>query len=155
MMQQKEIIEKTEALIDDLRATCSNFGLAGDSSEYKILVQVFLYKYLNDKFGYEIKHANTDYKQRLNAAEHWEDAFLAMTNDEREDLQDFVPEAPRMKPEQAVIAVSEELKISRPLVSIHLPYSKGVNGLEEKSKNAIRCEKYRRRKAEKQKANNE
>ncbi len=57
---------------------------------------------------------------------------------------------PPMKPEQAVIAVSEELKISRPLVSIHLPYSKGVNGLEEKSKNAIRCEKYRRRKAEKQ-----
>lgn len=105
MMQQKEIVEKTEALIDDLRATCSNFGLAGDSSEYKILVQVFLYKYLNDKFGYEIKHANTDYKQRLNAAKHWEDAFLAMTNDEREDLQDFVPEAPRMKPEHLLASV--------------------------------------------------
>ena len=105
MLQQKQIIEKTESLIDDLRATCSNFGLAGDSSEYKILVQVFLYKYLNDKFGYEIKHANTDYKQRLNAAKHWEEAFLAMTDDEREDLQDFVPEAPRMKPEHLLATI--------------------------------------------------
>ena len=93
------MIVKTEALIDDLRAACAGFGLSGDSSEYKIIVQVFLYKFLNDKFGYEIKRANTDYKERLNAVEHWEDAFKAMTDDEREDLQDFVPDAPRLKPE--------------------------------------------------------
>ena len=54
-MDTKQIIEKTEALIDALRATCSAYGLSGDSSEYKIIVQVFLYKFLNDKFGYEIK----------------------------------------------------------------------------------------------------
>ena len=98
-MDTKQMIEKTEALIDDLRAACSGKGLAGDSSEYKIIVQVFLYKFLNDKFGYEIKRADTDYKERLNAAEHWEDAYIAMTDDEREDLQDFVPDAPRMNPE--------------------------------------------------------
>lgn len=104
-MDTKHIIEKTEALIDDLRATCSNYGLSGDSSEYKIIVQVFLYKYLNDKFGYEIKRADTDYKERLNAAEHWEDAFKAMTDNEREDLQDFVPDAPRMKPEHLLAEI--------------------------------------------------
>jgi len=98
-METKQIIEKTEALIDALRATCSAYGLSGDSSEYKIIVQVFLYKFLNDKFGYEIKNAETDYKQQLCKAEHWEDAFCAMSEDEREDLQDFVPNAPRMKPE--------------------------------------------------------
>ncbi len=98
-MDTKQMIEKTEALIDDLRAACAGFGLSGDSSEYKIIVQVFLYKFLNDKFGYEIKRADTDYKERLNAVEHWEDAFKAMTDDEREDLQDFVPDAPRLKPE--------------------------------------------------------
>ena len=64
-METKQMIEKTEALIDALRATCANYGLSGDSSEYKIIVQVFLYKFLNDKFGYEIKRANTDYKERL------------------------------------------------------------------------------------------
>ena len=98
-METKQIIEKTEALIDALRATCAGKGLSGDSSEYKIIVQVFLYKYLNDKFGFEIKRADTEYKERLNAAEHWEVAFREMTDDEREDLQDFVPDAPRMEPE--------------------------------------------------------
>ena len=98
-METKQIIEKTEALIDALRATCSAYGLAGDSSEYKIIVQVFLYKFLNDKFGYEVKNAETDYKQRLCDAEHWEDAYCQMSEDEREDLQDFVPNAPRMAPE--------------------------------------------------------
>ena len=98
-MNTKQHIEKTEALIDALRATCSAYGLSGDSSEYKIIVQVFLYKYLNDKFGYEVKRADTDYRDRLCNAKHWEDAYKAMTDVEREDLQDFVPEAPRMKPE--------------------------------------------------------
>lgn len=98
-MNTKQHIEKTEALIDALRATCSAYGLSGDSSEYKIIVQVFLYKYLNDKFGYEVKRADTDYRDRLRKAEHWEDAYKALTDAEREDLQDFVPEAPRMKPE--------------------------------------------------------
>lgn len=98
-METKHIIEKTEALIDALRATCSSYGLSGDSSEYKIIVQVFLYKFLNDKFGYEIKNTPTDYQQQLCEAEHWEDAFCQMSEDEREDLQDFVPNAPRMAPE--------------------------------------------------------
>ena len=98
-METKDIIIKTEALIDALRATCSAYGLSGDSSEYKIIVQVFLYKFMNDKFGYEIKNADTDFQKRLSAAEHWETVFCEMTEDEREDLQDFVPNAPRMKPE--------------------------------------------------------
>ncbi len=98
-MNTKQSIEKTEALIDALRTTCSFYGLSGDSSEYKIIVQVFLYKYLNDKFGYEVKRADTDYRGRLRKAKHWEDAYKAMSDDEREDLQDFVPDAPKMKPE--------------------------------------------------------
>ena len=101
-METKSIIEKTEALIDALRATCSGKGLSGDSSEYKIIVQVFLYKFLNDKFGYLVKTTESDYQERLKDAEHWEDAFKSMTEDEREDLQDFVPDAPRMKPEHLV-----------------------------------------------------
>ena len=98
-MDTKQNIEKTEALIDALRATCANYGLSGDSSEYKIIVQVFLYKFLNDKFGYEIKKADTDYRQQLCEAEHWEEAFCQMSDEDREDLQDFVPNAPRMAPE--------------------------------------------------------
>lgn len=108
-MDTKQHIEKTEALIDALRATCAAYGLSGDSSEYKIIVQVFLYKYLNDKFGYEVKRADTDYRDRLRNAEHWEDAYKAMTDDEREDLQDFVPDAPKMKPEFLIATLYNEM----------------------------------------------
>ena len=47
------ITEKTEALIDELKSTCQSFGMGNDGNEYKIITQVFLYKFLNDKFGYE------------------------------------------------------------------------------------------------------
>ena len=108
-MDTKQHIEKTEALIDALRATCAAYGLSGDSSEYKIIVQVFLYKYLNDKFGYEIKRADTDYRDKLCKAEHWEDAYKEMTDEERDDLQDFVPDAPRMKPEFLIATLYNQM----------------------------------------------
>ena len=109
-METKQNIERTEALIDALRATCALYGLSGDSSEYKIIVQVFLYKYLNDKFGYEIKRADTEYRERLCSAEHWETAYSAMTDEEREDLQDFVPDAPRMKPDFLIATIYNRME---------------------------------------------
>ena len=50
-----DIKEKTFKLIDSLRSTCTAYGISNDGNEYKIITQVFLYKFLNDKFGYEIK----------------------------------------------------------------------------------------------------
>ena len=44
------IKEKTIALIDQLKATCSTFGMGNDGNEYKIITQVFLYKFLNEIF---------------------------------------------------------------------------------------------------------
>ena len=67
-METKQIIEKTEALIDALRATCSAYGLSGDSSEYKIIVQVFLYKFMADKFGYELKKVPRPYATKIRNA---------------------------------------------------------------------------------------
>lgn len=46
---------KTIELIDALKATCQTYGMGNDGNEYKIITQVFLYKFLNDKFGYEVK----------------------------------------------------------------------------------------------------
>ncbi len=60
-------------------------------------------------------------------------------------------EKPAVAPEQAVAIISQQLGISRPMVTINLPYSKGINGLYPKSRNAIRCERYRLKKAEKEK----
>jgi len=32
-----------------------SYGLGNDGNEFKIITQVFLYKFMNDKFGYEVK----------------------------------------------------------------------------------------------------
>ncbi len=47
--------EKTKKLIDNLKSTSANYGLGNDGNEFKIITQVFLYKFMNDKFAYEIK----------------------------------------------------------------------------------------------------
>ena len=47
------ILNDTLAMIDKLKTVCANYGLANDSSEYKIITESFLYKYLNDRMLYE------------------------------------------------------------------------------------------------------
>ena len=66
------IASKTKQLVDDLKSICANHGLGGDGNEYKIITEVFLYKFMNDKFFYEVrqidngKYADADnLEQRL------------------------------------------------------------------------------------------
>jgi len=51
---------QTKALIDDLKSVCANYGLGNDGNEFKIITQVFLYKFLNDKYVYELKQLEPD-----------------------------------------------------------------------------------------------
>ena len=51
----EKIKNDTIDLIDRLKAITFNAGLAGGGNEYIILVETFLYKFLNDKFIYEAK----------------------------------------------------------------------------------------------------
>ena len=60
--------KQTKALIDDLKSVCANYGLGNDGNEFKIITQVFLYKFLNDKFVYEIKQLD----KKLANADNWE-----------------------------------------------------------------------------------
>ena len=55
MTNEVQLINKTEKMIDEIKSVCANYGLSGASSEYKIITEIFLYKYLNDKFLCEIK----------------------------------------------------------------------------------------------------
>ncbi len=55
MDKEKQLIVKTERMIDDLKAVCGEYGLSNTGNEYKIIADSFLYKYLNDKFLYEFK----------------------------------------------------------------------------------------------------
>ena len=69
-------------MIDDLKTICANFGLGGSPGEYKIITQVFLYKYLSDKFIYEAQRAEPS----LARADHIEEALNAMPDDQYEML---------------------------------------------------------------------
>lgn len=97
------IIEaSTKALIDSLKQSCGSFGLGNDGNEYKIIVQVFLYKYFNDKFGFEAKNV-PDYGERLKAAEKWDSAYDQFTEEEVEDLFAYLsPSTPKLRPHQTI-----------------------------------------------------
>lgn len=82
-----DIKEQTIRLIDELKATCANYGMGNDGNEYKIITQVFLYKFLNDKFGYELKNARSDIAKKIKEADKWEVAYAVLSDNERMLLQ--------------------------------------------------------------------
>ena len=98
-MVEQEFQQKTKTLIDSLKTICANYGLGNDGNEFKIITQVFLYKFLNDKFAFEAKKINTS----LVKAEKWEDAFTAMGEDAQTMLQLQMPaDTARLKPEHFI-----------------------------------------------------
>lgn len=93
------IKEKTIALIDALKSTCQTYGMGNDGNEYKIITQVFLYKFLNDKFGYEVKKISP----KLANAEKWELVYAEMSEDDRLDILDELsPDVPKLYPEHLI-----------------------------------------------------
>ena len=77
------IKDKTVALIDELKATCASYGLGNDGNEFKIITQVFLYKFLNDKFGYTLKNKDTRYKARFQNVKDWEGEYAKLSENEQ------------------------------------------------------------------------
>ena len=94
-----DIKNETIKLIDNLKSTCQTYGMGNDGNEYKIITQVFLYKFMNDKFGYEIKKISPV----LANAEKWELAYKEMDKDERENLLDRLSaDIPKLEPEHLI-----------------------------------------------------
>jgi type I restriction enzyme M protein len=81
-MTTQQFAQQTKKLIDDLKSVCANYGLGNDGNEFKIITQVFLYKFLNDKFVHEIKQLD----QSIGNAENWEDALKSLNDNEYEML---------------------------------------------------------------------
>jgi type I restriction enzyme M protein len=82
MTQTAQFETKTKALIDDLKSVCANSGLGNDGNEFKIITQVFLYKFLNDKYVYELKKI----VPKLADAENIDDALKEFSDDDLELL---------------------------------------------------------------------
>lgn len=86
-MTTEIIIANTKQMIDDLKTVCANFGLGNASSEYKIITEIFLYKFLNDKFLYEVKQAD----KKLKDSENVEQDLNDMSEDDYEMLMMLLP----------------------------------------------------------------
>jgi len=100
-MNTVEITQHTKAMIDGLKAVCTNFGLGNAASEYKIITEVFLYKFLNDKFIYEMKKVNPAYADLADT--EVERRLSALSDDEYEmALMDIGGSTAKLRPTQFI-----------------------------------------------------
>jgi type I restriction enzyme M protein len=81
-MVTKDFTVDTKQLIDNLKGVCTSYGLGNDGNEFKIITQVFLYKFMNDKFSYEVKQIDS----KLKHAENWEQVVAGYSESEYEML---------------------------------------------------------------------
>ncbi|MFD2555456.1 HsdM family class I SAM-dependent methyltransferase [Sphingobacterium tabacisoli] len=102
MTQDITYTTKTKQLIDSLKSVCANYGLGNDGNEFKIITQVFLYKFLNDKFRFEVKRLrpeladNKEFYQNLKNLYENEDGQYEL-------LMDLLDEnVPQLKPHQLI-----------------------------------------------------
>lgn len=78
MTKTQQFEQQTKALIDNIKKVCANFGLGNDGNEFKVITQVFLYKFLNDKYVFELKKMD----KRLAEADNWEEVFATFSEKE-------------------------------------------------------------------------
>lgn len=81
-MVAKDFTAQTKELIDSLKGICATYGLGNSGSEFDIITQVFLYKFMNDKFGYEVKQL----EPKLAKAESWEQEIAKYSDTQYERL---------------------------------------------------------------------
>jgi len=82
MSDTQQFTQQTKDLIDDLKSVCATYGLGNDGNEFKIITQVFLYKFLNDKFVHEIKQLDENIKN----TENWEEALKSYSEEDYQML---------------------------------------------------------------------
>lgn len=93
-MENIETIKNdTIALIDRLKAITFNAGLAGGGNEYIILVETFLYKFLNDKFIFEAKR----WRPELKEAEDEQAFFEKMSDDDYDAMCDCMEDVVELR----------------------------------------------------------
>lgn len=81
-MTEIDFTERTKELIDNLKSISASYGLGNDGNEFKIITQVFLYKFMNDKFAHEVKKID----KKLKDADNWEQVVSSYSDDDYEML---------------------------------------------------------------------
>lgn len=91
-------IEKTKKLIDDIKTVCGEYGLGNSTKEFDVIMQVFLYKYLNDKFSYDIKEKDS----RLANSDNWFEELEKYSDDDFEMLTLSLGSSAKLKREYMI-----------------------------------------------------
>ena len=99
--EERNIINKTKELIDELKSISENNGIGNSPSEYKIITEVFLYKFLNDKFLYDVKKAEENLS-KLDKPKDVEEALSKMKDDYNFLLLKLNPETAKLKIEHLI-----------------------------------------------------
>ncbi|OCB78413.1 HsdM family class I SAM-dependent methyltransferase [Flavobacterium crassostreae] len=96
--------KQTKNLIDDLKSVCANYGLGNDGNEFKIITQVFLYKFLNDKFVHEVKQLD----DKIAKADNWEAVLREYNENDYEMLLMSMSESTaRLQPKHFISSLFE------------------------------------------------
>ncbi|MFT5759828.1 MAG: type I restriction enzyme M protein [Alteromonadaceae bacterium] len=102
MTNTQQFEQQTKALIDNIKKVCANYGLGNDGNEFKVITQVFLYKFLNDKYVFEIKKID----KRLADTDNWEDVFKTYTDKEIAKLNMRLrPSVARISPDHFITSL--------------------------------------------------
>ncbi|MEI7621605.1 MAG: class I SAM-dependent DNA methyltransferase [Candidatus Moraniibacteriota bacterium] len=98
-MTEQDFTSKIKQLIDNLKGICSEYGLGNTGDEFKIITQVFLYKFMNDKFGYVVKQLEPNLKN----AQNWEEEIKKYSEKDYEFLLMRVgAESAKLKPDHFI-----------------------------------------------------
>lgn len=97
-MDIETIKQQTYELIDRLKKTTVDNGLAGGGNEYTVIIETFLYKFLNDKFIYEAKKV----KPELVQADDFFAALDALSEDDYDEMCDLMLDTIILKKEHLI-----------------------------------------------------
>jgi len=79
-MSFEEYLDKMKRMIDELKAMSTSLGLGNTGDEYKIIGELFTYKFLNDKLLY-------DYNNRADKNETF-DCFVDFSDEETPKMRE-------------------------------------------------------------------
>ena len=90
-----ELENKIKHIIDELKGLCQTNGLSNQASEEVVITSVFLYKFLNDKFMYNLRH----FAEEIDMSP---EEVLKNENDELSAFYDSYPQDVALKHEDTI-----------------------------------------------------
>ncbi len=123
------IQQQTYKMIDDLKSICTNYGLGNSGNEYKIITEAFLYKFLNDKFFYEVRQSDAKYKGMKTG--EIEERLRTLTADEFDLLAVGLPENTAViKPDQFISTLFNQKSAAK----FHETFDKALAAIAEENR---------------------